>query len=1177
MSDTSAGETAPAVPPDPIYQKSYSVPIALASVALVGAVALAIADEAWLRRPYKAIQHDWKEATLAYLDDVGVDRHEFEKRLRETEDFKALETKAREAKAATDDARLTKLNVFQQMSAKASALGEALRVHRSEISALTYDAEHAAHEAGDREAATSEAAKPHLEKIREVEARKETVTWRKPTTALGQPDEQGNRPDVTTYEDVTEEGQVGELIAQFLDLQNGKGKAQNEIGLAIAPRTEAEKARSQWLADNLRSFKAYLSSAPEQDRARVVERAAAVGLQRYVDDYATMVPPSVVKGMRDKLEGFATNPVTGGEIQQFQIHLANTANWVDRCEVCHLGARSPIAVDETALRASVEKAGWSRKRVEGAHLSLFTSHPRAAELFAQHDPDKVGCSICHNGNGIAITDVTLAHGQNHHWLWPLHAKENVEAGCIQCHQQDVHLPSGPRVTAARATFQEKGCWGCHPYQGHDAAFNDITKTEGRIKELARVRDENLRREAALFDLQVAYEVPEDGDERVREERGRVEKTLIAERQSRVSALTLERQQVETEIEMLQRRLAGLHDERERVGPNLKEVRISMRPEVLTPWIEDPSQVRPDTKMPTFRHFGDRDAATGLHEEAKDIAAFIWQSSLDPAKFPELDLRARTPRGGSAGRGRQLLEDRTLGCLGCHAVEREGKKVGNDFAANLTQVGEKKTYEWIFRWIKDPRHRLVPYSVKHGRDLTAAEAAKEDPATLVWQMPTRMPNFRLSDDDARDLAAYLATLKPERKTPWPDAPWLSDATRKDRGEALVRHHGCAGCHEIAGLETERGIGTDLTKEGSKPIDRLDYGHLQTEAVRGHEPLPDWTSADGVKVFAPAEGDEHGDEHGHGGWFRPRGYFMRKIAQPDLYDRGKHFPTRWLRARMPQFRVTAQELHDLTTFLLGSVDTRVPATSQYRPDEAGQAVREGWWVVKKYNCEGCHEIEPGQLPAIQKLPWRDEATLTNAERDRSFPPTLVGAGYRLRPDFLADFLRDPSLGGGRERPRSVRRHLDVRMPTYHFTEDEIAKLVRFFGAKAKQSAVFQPQPVAPLTDAERAAAQAIWDKANCIQCHVIGDATPTTTETKAPDMAYAARRLRPEWMRRWIPRPEELMNRKTSMTNNFVREKAGDARSRWLYENHASVPELRGMSADHVDLMIRYVLELGAQRR
>src|SRR2546430_17416280 len=59
--------------------------------------------------------------------------------------------------------------------------------------------------------------------------------------------------------------------------------------------------------------------------------------------------------------------------------------------------------------------------------------------------------------------------------------------------------------------------------------------------------------------------------------------------------------------------------------------------------------------------------------------------------------------------------------------------------------------------------------------------------------------------------------------------LHDALPISEGKKWIQHFGCAGCHEISGLEEEGRIGTELTVEGSKPIDRkstrLNSSHSQ----------------------------------------------------------------------------------------------------------------------------------------------------------------------------------------------------------------------------------------------------------------------------------------------------------------------------------------------------------------
>src|SRR2546421_251764 len=64
--------------------------------------------------------------------------------------------------------------------------------------------------------------------------------------------------------------------------------------------------------------------------------------------------------------------------------------------------------------------------------------------------------------------------------------------------------------------------------------------------------------------------------------------------------------------------------------------------------------------------------------------------------------------------------------------------------------------------------------------------------------------------------------------------------REKGKKWVRHYGCGGCHEISGMEEEGRIGTELTFEGSKPIERLDFALFTEAAQRGGkdaEPIKD----------------------------------------------------------------------------------------------------------------------------------------------------------------------------------------------------------------------------------------------------------------------------------------------------------------------------------------------------
>ena len=47
-----------------------------------------------------------------------------------------------------------------------------------------------------------------------------------------------------------------------------------------------------------------------------------------------------------------------------------------------------------------------------------------------------------------------------------------------------------------------------------------------------------------------------------------------------------------------------------------------------------------------------------------------------------------------------------------------------------------------------------------------------------------------------------------------------------GSKSINYYGCYTCHAIEGFDKAKPIGTELTHEGSKPLDKLDFGHIHS---------------------------------------------------------------------------------------------------------------------------------------------------------------------------------------------------------------------------------------------------------------------------------------------------------------------------------------------------------------
>lgn len=770
--------------------------------------------------------------------------------------------------------------------------------------------------------------------------------------------------------------------------------------------------------------------------------------------------------MSDRLVGLSSMQIDGliSKMRDFtigikQIHLMDI-DLVDRCESCHLGIREPVEIGDRDLLYPV-----------------FKSHPNP-DLLRIHDPEAFGCSSCHNGNGRATRNVTKGHGRHKFWLYPMFYEENFEAGCQKCHSKEIVTVGGETLNKGRELYMNKGCWGCHRFEGYDAEAEELTAVRQRMRNLTASRTANAK------EMRVSLEAGDTSTD------GATAQRLYA----RAEELRLTNTRLDAEIHNLRMEETNLAREVKKFGPSLKEIKLKDRKEWIPGWIKNPHEFRPGSKMPEFRL---------QDEEVRQIAAYLWQNALDGelVQHPE----------GNAERGQELFE--TRGCLGCHSIGERDSRMGGDFAANLSRVGEKMNYDYMVRWIHDPAE-VTP-------DPDVPDALRPRPV---------MPSLRLSTQESRDIATYLS----ERRTDaaYPDADFMDDPDLATAGLAAIRHYGCAGCHEIAGLDEEGRIGTDLTLEGSKPIERLDF------ALKTHE----------------AERE---------GWYSHKGFFERKLDDPAFFDEGKEREP-LERLRMPNFHLDEEEINALTTFLLGAVEkTNFPAQYRFEPEDDRAAVQEGWWILVRHNCTGCHQVRPGNVSSFMTIPRYTD----DPDWAEQLPPQLYTEGARVQPDWLIQFLRNPALSDTDTDRNGVRSYLHARMPTFHFSERQLAKITKFFMARDSQQIPYLPESMEPLSQAERAIGRQLFtsDAAPCLKCHMTGVPSQDADAT-APNFLIAAERLKPNWTYRWLLEPASLAPG-TAMPSDLFRRDAG----RWIFEGQ--IPRQAQLYAgDHADLLTRYMFQM-----
>ena len=551
----------------------------------------------------------------------------------------------------------------------------------------------------------------------------------------------------------------------------------------------------------------------------------------------------------------------------------------------------------------------------------------------------------------------------------------------------------------------------------------------------------------------------------------------------------------------------------RIGPTLTDLRRKTTPEFLQTWIAYPKGFRPRTKMPNFwpesldekmqLRVGTAEA-NQREDEVRKIAAYLWKSSPEET-LPELPVK------GDPARGQLLVQQ--VGCRGCHntvatdklctkeqiasgASKGTAQKPGDcevprgmsgsaarDFAPNLSNVGLKTNARWLFAWVKNP--------------------------SSMWA-GTRMPNLRLSDQEASDIVSYLLTLKEgpalaEHRFPDPSSEEL--ARDAEEGSKLITKYGCAGCHEIRGHENDPKIGVDINDYGRKSVDLIDFGNAIPNP-RHHT----WYNFVDLKLRAP------------------RSYKYERVD-----------------TRMPQFDLNDDEVQAVMTFLKSRTGDKVPAAYLVAKNDSRVAMAQGDQVMEYFNCRGCHVVD-GQGGNIRDI-------FTDDDLFRA-PPILQSEGWRVQPGWLFGFLNDPS--------DKLRPWLDVRMPTFPLGDDRATKVVKGFSATADK-----PWPYVSVHPAKRAAsemteAKALFDNLRCVSCHIVGTMRPDQDpQSAAPNLVRAKTRLRPDWILGWLKNPQALQDG-TRMPSFFQ----ADDMSAKPYPNFFG-----GDQAQQIEALRDYVVSLG----
>lgn len=699
------------------------------------------------------------------------------------------------------------------------------------------------------------------------------------------------------------------------------------------------------------------------------------------------------------------------EVMKLQAELNSIVAQVNALHLKMERARKmPIAVKQVMLndfeftpfqevKARIDRCqtchgGWADALMEDAPQP-HTTHP-LPELLAKHNPESFGCTPCHRGQGPALT-AGFAHGdEDHYWETPILRGVDVYASCNSCHWNESVLKYAAPFTRAKQLVIDSGCNACHNIKG----FEDLPK----------------------------------------------------------------------------------------IGPPLNSLNAKVQPDWLYRWVKEPKEYNPHTRMPSFKL---------TDEEAEAITAFLVNLGKSS------DFQFARPRGSYAGgnpnTGKRLVE--TVGCTACHVVGndetmRKTRGTTYDVAPELTRVGSKTTPDWLFDWVRNPRH---------------------------YNTEARMPSLRLTDEEARHIVAYLTTLK-DTRTLSPVRLNLNDPEKIKRGDKLVRDYGCFGCHNIKGTENEGKVSVDLSDFGRKKVEQMDFGN--TIPLSADSPVEYEERADGTVAV----------KHTWAGWV------YGKLKNPRLYQ------TERITQRMPVFTFNDEEVRLIRMFLV-SMTKDIPLPQyQHSFDKRQQEIEAGRRLVQRYNCIQCHQIEE-----------RGGYILTKYEEEAMGPPRLFESqGSKVQEPWLHSFLRNPT---------TVRPWLDIRMPTFPLTDDEISIVTKYFLGMSKQDLKIRDYAATPMEEMYLAPGKKLFESYQCAKCHPAGPVRmgdEVSAADLAPDLAMASSRLKPEWIIDWLRDPSKLQPG-TRMPTFFYEGKGPD------------VSVFDGDAEEQIKALTTYVWSLGKNRR
>ncbi|MCC7429455.1 c-type cytochrome [bacterium] len=627
----------------------------------------------------------------------------------------------------------------------------------------------------------------------------------------------------------------------------------------------------------------------------------------------------------------------GVEIKQFVLADYTKGNFsdylpkVERCQTCHAGINDPVMAEVTQ--------------------QPFGFHKDQHELLKKHNIEKLGCTTCHAGQGIALTEHD-AHEGDHHWLFPMletiqdpYTRANTDStkitkhdytqsSCFKCHKTANYLPGAEVMLTGKKLVMDLGCNGCHALPLEEKLvkngppLNAIAKKTNpewiatwlknprdfypntRMPDFHLTDEETESITAFLMDLDKTSDYkPVTGFVSGSASNG---KKLVEEIGCQACHTVGDKFPVSNRLK-----------EGNGFGPDLNKVGTKVNATWLYDWLKNPKNYHVESRMPSLRL---------SDSELQDVTTYLL-TLKDTNYKPTVTLSSLEDAAKIEAGRKNILK---YGCYGCHNIN--GTENEGNISVSLADIARKTTEELDFGdrlQVENPNkiektwQDWIFHKIKEPRDYTTE------------RIKSVMPSFGLSDEEAHALTVlmkgwildfqnqeYAEHLTPEKKGFY-------------EGQNFIRQRNCVGCHLFEG-----------------EVGGLIYSHYE--------------NPDEAPPKLMGQGDKTQED-----WLTN---LLNNVS-----------PIRpWLKIRMPSFGFNNEQVTTVHKYFQGAVGKEVGQTyfADFKPNP--ENLKAGEELFNIAQCTKCHLVNGVAGKSLDPS---------------SLAPDLGKAKTRLKPDWIVDWLKDP----------------------------------------------------------------------------------------------------------------------------------------------------------------------------